>query len=67
MTLLIDQFVIILDLTMYPYIFRKNFQISFLCHIYGLMCFPQVVSLENQSIMTREEVFLRGLFELVTG
>ena len=31
------------------------------------MRFPAVVSLENQSIMTGEEVFLRGLFELVTG
>ena len=31
------------------------------------MRFPQVVSLENHSIMSGEEVFLRGLFELVTG
>ena len=38
-----------------------------LINLNGLMRFLQVISLENQSVMSGEEVFLRGLFELITG
>jgi hypothetical protein len=35
--------------------------------LYEFMRFPNRVVLENKSVMTGEEVFLRGLYELVTG
>ena len=36
-------------------------------HLYSLMRFPDTVRLENQSVLSGEEVFLRGLFELASG
>ena len=36
-------------------------------NLYSLMRFPDTVRLENQSVLSGEEVFLRGLFELATG
>ena len=60
-----DQSDIILDLMMFPYIFPR-FRKDDLINMYGLMSFPDVVILENQSVGSGEEVCFRGLFELVT-
>ena len=44
-----------------------RFRLDDLRRLYRQLRFPDVVKLENRSTMTGEEVFIRGLFEMVTG
>ena len=55
------------DITLY---FSKEFlrfRKEDLMNLFTLMRFPDVVSFDNQSSMSGLEVFIRGLYELVTG